>query len=98
MSRPVALSSVPPVADLYLLYASESYDEFPQRSPVEACPLTAGDEDESRAGVDDASRGGKNGLAAVGDRLIDTPVLARGGGRRKGPIYDDRSGRRKGTL
>ena len=61
-----------------MLYASESYDDFPQRSPVEAYPLTAGDEDESRASVDDASRGGKDGLAAVGDRLIDTPVLARG--------------------
>ena len=49
--------------------------------------LTAGNEDEGCAGVDDAgSRVEDGGVAAVADRLVNTPVLARGGGRGQRPV------------
>ena len=54
--------------------------------------LTAGNEDEGCAGVDDAgSRVEDGGVAAVADRLVNTPVLARGGGGGQGPVYGSMS-------
>lgn len=48
--------------------------------------LTARDEDKGGAGVDNASSLRQDGLGAVGDRLVNTPVLARRGGRGEGTV------------
>ena len=45
--------------------------------------LTTSDEDKGRASVDDTSRRIEDGITAIADRLINTPVLARGGGGRE---------------
>ena len=47
--------------------------------------LTAGNEDEGCASVDDTGRGVEDGIATVADRLVNAPVLARRGGGREGP-------------
>lgn len=75
-----------PVACWYFCSASALCWSQCHRERSEKGALTGNDQREGGASVDDASGAGQDTGAAVGDRLIDTPVGRRGRGARQAAV------------
>ena len=75
LRRPVALSSVAPVALWYFWKASVAVHQTPRAVfPKEMTLLTRCEVEESGSSVDNTSSGGRNSCGTVLHRLVDTPI------------------------